>query len=268
MTETRTAAVAQWRSYLVDPGARRRDGRFLVHGPAIETAVQQGWPLDTLVYRLGYPALPAWAHDLLAASNVPQVGLVADSIAELAGPGGDTPDLVAVAHVGDTLLADFTPQAPAVVVVVPQPQSAPWLGATIRAARAFSAAAVLVDGGVDHHDPHCVQACGGALFAVPVVRVAGPGEVMAWRDRQVRSGKRTQIVGVVDAQEAARPLGALDVADVMIVVLGVVGPAWRSRCDTLIRLPVETSLPTACEAAVVLYEISRQRSALQAEERG
>lgn len=267
MTETRTAAVAQWRSYLVDAGARRRDSRFLVHGRAITTAVQRGWPLETLIYRVGYPALPTWAHDILAGTTVPQVGLVADRMAELADPSGDTPDLIAVAHMADMLLSDFAPSAPApVVVVVAGPQSPSWLGATILAAQAFSAAAVLVAGGVDQYDPRCMQACGDSLFAVPLVRVARPAEVVAWRDQQVRSGRPTCMVGVVDAQSphsAAGPLGELNAADAMIVVLGGVASAWRNHCDTLVRLPVATSLPTACEASVVLYEIARQRGALQ-----
>ncbi|AYF74876.1 RNA methyltransferase [Nocardia yunnanensis] len=267
---TRNASVELWREYLSNRAKRVRDGRFLVPGRrAITRALECGWPLETLVYRLGAPEPPDWARQLLETSGVPGVGLVPEVMAELAEPSEPVPELVAVAMTQRPELEDFapgTPAEPVPVVVIDRPASAIRLGALIRSAAAFGAGGVIVTGsGADHYDPQSVRASDGALFAVPVLRASGAAQVAAFRDRQRARGVDTRIVGSDDhgglALDDARFGGGT------VLVLGddsdSLTPAWRQVCDELVCVPTDGTLGSPSAAAVALYEISRQRRALR-----
>ncbi|MBF6329605.1 TrmH family RNA methyltransferase [Nocardia transvalensis] len=269
---TRNAAVGAWQAYLTNRAKRHRDGRFLVHGrDAIGAAVAHDWPLETLLYRLGTPELPAWARELLQASGAPSMGLVPELMAELAEPATGTPELVAVAKTRQPRLDGFAPGTPGdrespVVVVIERPGSALRLGSVIRTADAFGAAAVVVSGtGADHYDPQCVRASGGSLFALPVFRVPGAGPVHDFCDRQAGRDIPTWIVGIVTGREAraTRAVYEQDFTDATIVVIGDdaedLGPAWRDGCDELVSIPVAGAVAAPCAASIALYEIFRQR---------
>ncbi|WP_019928026.1 RNA methyltransferase [Nocardia sp. BMG111209] len=269
---TRNAAVAEWQAYLTNRNRRHRDGRFLIQGrDAIAAALHHGWPVQTLVYRLGAPALPGWARDLLEGGTVPAVGLVPELMVELAENYGATPELVAVAAMRSVESAEFRPPpTPSpVIMVVERPESPLRLGGLIHTAHAFGATAVGVCGpGADEYDPQCVRASAGSLFALPVFRMPGPSAVRALRDRQLRRGADIRIVGVTTddtSSGAARPVDEFDFTNGTIVVLGEadLGAAWRAECDELVRLPAAGTLAAPCTASVVLYEISRQRRALR-----
>ncbi|WP_071344377.1 TrmH family RNA methyltransferase [Nocardia seriolae] len=264
--KTRNASVELWREYLSNRVKRLRDGRFLVHGRRpISRALECRWPLEPLVYRLGAPEPPDWARQLLETSGVPGVGLVPEVMAELAEPTEAVPEIVAVAVARRPELEYFvpgTPEDPATVVVIDRPASAMRLGALIRSAVAFGAGGVIVTGsGADHFDPQSVRASDGALFAVPVLRAAGPAQVAAFRDRQRARGIDTRIVGSDDHGGLALDDARFDGGT--ILVLGdeseSLPPAWRHVCDELICIPTDGTLGAPASAAVALYEISRQR---------
>ncbi len=119
---TRNASVQVWQAYLNNRTKRHRDGRFLVQGVRpISQAVANDWPLETLLYRLGTPDLSSWARELLDTSDVPQVGLVPELMAELGEKVGGIPEVVAVAVSRQQELDTFEPGEPgedAPVVVV------------------------------------------------------------------------------------------------------------------------------------------------------
>ncbi|MEC3914703.1 TrmH family RNA methyltransferase [Nocardia sp. CDC160] len=266
---TRNASVELWREYLSNRAKRVRDGRFLVHGRrAITRGLECGWPLETLVYRLGAPEPPEWVRQLLETSGVTGVGLVPEVMAELAEPSEPVPELVAVALTRRPELDEFapgTPEDPATVVVIDRPASAVRLGALIRSAVAFGAGGVIVTGsGVDHYDPQSVRASDGALFAIPVLRASGPAQVAAFRDRQRARGIATRVVGSDDHGGLALDDARFDGGTVL--VLGdesqSLGPTWERVCDELVRIPTDGTLGAPSAAAVALYEIARQRRAL------
>nr|WP_246461024.1 TrmH family RNA methyltransferase [Nocardia transvalensis] len=184
-----------------------------------------------------------------------------------------TTELVAVAKCRDLALDDFAPGSPGeapVVLAVERPASALRLGGLIRTAHAFGAAAVVISGsGVDHYDPQCVRASAGALFALPVFRVPGIAALRGLRDRQAERGIPTQVVGIVDAEAAvsgAVPVDAHALTTATIVVIGDaadLGANWPGACDAVVRVPAAGTLPAPCTAAIALYEIFRQRGALQ-----
>lgn len=267
---TRNASVQVWQAYLNNRTKRHRDGRFLVQGVRpITQALANDWPLETLLYRLGTPDLSSWARQLLDTSDVPQVGLVPELMAELGEKTGGIPEVVAVAISRQDELATFEPGEPGedapVVVVFDRPNSPGNLGTLIRSADAFGASGVVVTGhGADQYDPQAVRASTGSLFAMPVLRAAGPAQVLEFRDRQVQRGIPTRIVGT--DEHGPRAAYDHDFTEATILVVGNetggMSAAWQQACDDMVHIPMggtASSLGAPSAAAVALYEISRQR---------
>ncbi|MEU8898030.1 TrmH family RNA methyltransferase [Nocardia sp. NPDC048505] len=267
---TRNASVQVWQAYLSNRATRNRDARFLVQGVRpITQAVAAGWPLETLLYRLGAPELSSWARELLDTAEVPCVGLVPELMAELGEKSAGTPEVVAVAVSRQDSLDAFAPgepgETPPVVVVFDRPNSPGNLGTLIRSADAFGASAVIVTGhGADQYDPQAVRASTGSLFAVPVLRAAGAAQVVAFRDRQIARGIPTRIVGT--DERGTHAIFDQDFTEATILVVGNetsgMSQAWVEACDDLVSVPMggtASSLGAPSAGAVALYEISRQR---------
>ncbi|MGW4742210.1 TrmH family RNA methyltransferase [Nocardia xishanensis] len=267
---TRNASVQVWQAYLNNRAKRHRDSRFLVQGVRpITQALANGWPLETLLYRLGAPDLSGWAREVLDTTDVPQVGLVPELMAELGEKASAVPELVAVAISRQAELETFEPgepgEDPPVVVVFDRPNSPGNLGTLIRSADAFGACAVIVTGhGADQYDPQSVRASTGSLFAVPVYRAAGPAQVLEFRERQVARGIPTRIVGT--DEHGSHAVFDHDFTEATVLVIGNetsgMSAAWQDACDDLVSIPMggtASSLGAPSAAAVALYEISRQR---------
>ncbi|MDO3649060.1 TrmH family RNA methyltransferase [Nocardia mangyaensis] len=267
---TRNASVQVWQAYLNNRTKRHRDGRFLVQGVRpITQALANGWPLETLLYRLGTPDLSSWAREVLDTADVPQVGLVPELMAELGEKAASVPEIVAVAVSRQPELTDYAPGEPGedapIVVVFDRPNSPGNLGTLIRSADAFGASGVIVTGhGADQFDPQAVRASTGSLFAVPVLRTAGPGQVLEFRDRQIARGIPTRIVGT--DEDAPSTIYDYDFTEATILVVGNetsgMSAAWAQACDDLVTIPMggtASSLGAPSAGAISLYEIARQR---------
>ena len=123
------------------------------------------------------------------------------------------------------------------------------VGAVLRSAEAFGAAAVAIGPGTaDPFGPKAVRASMGAVFTVPLVRAATvaelPGETVA-----------------LDSQ-AAVPLDALVLSDTVTLLVGAeregLPPKVIAACDQVARIPIVShSLNAAMAATVALYEASR-----------
>jgi len=176
------------------------------------------------------------------------------------------PDAV---HQGAALLVEPLPALPlervlegstGPVLVLDQVTDPRNVGAILRSAAAFGAAAMLLQ---DRHAPQetgsLARAASGALEVVPILR-----EVNLARALQALKKAGLWVVGL----EAAAPitlaqsgLGGRRVA----LVLGAEGEGLRrltrENCDELVRLPIMPameSLNVSAAAAVALYELARE----------
>lgn len=268
---SRNAGFQQWQSYLTNRNKRHKAGLFLVHGVRpISLALQYGWPIDALLYRVGGPHLSEWARETIDTTPHQTIGLVPDLIAELGEKSSGAPELIAVAKVHTPALASWVPPEPnPVIVVYDRPSSPGNLGTLIRSANAFGASAVVVSGhAADQFDPQCVRASTGSLFAIPVLVAAGAAEMLAFRDRMRGLGIDLTVVGTDET--GTRPIYEQNLTGGVIVVIGNetrgMSSAWRERCDVTVRIPIggaASSLGAPSAGAVVLYEIARQRRAFE-----
>ncbi len=174
-------------------------------------------------------------------------------------------------HQGLALLADSLPalwvedvaeltrgQERAVVVVLDQVTDPHNVGAVLRSAAAFGAAAVIVQ---DRHAPDetgtLAKAASGALERMPVIRAVNLA-------RALDSLKEAGFWCAGLAADAPVTLAEAGLAGRIALVLGSEGEGLRrlvrERCDVLVRLPMTTaveSLNVSNAAAVALYELAR-----------
>jgi len=234
---------------------RRRLHR-LAHTP--ESAAHHPEIVDLARARAaGAPRLESTAREALDRLLPP--GAVHQGIALLAEPLS----AIDLFEVCDDL-AEFDSAALVVLDQVTDPHN---VGAVLRSAAAFGAAAVIV---TERHAAAesgvLAKAASGALEQVPVVPVTNLA-------RTLDTIKEAGFWCVGLAAEAGQTLAAATLAGKVAIVLGAEGAGLRrltrERCDLLVRLPTQgpiADLNVSNAAAVALYELARRRPELPAAE--
>ena len=248
---------------LARPSARARmGGRFLLEGPeGIREALAAGHvPVTVLATERAAARHGGVLNPARAAGS--QVLLVAEpllaGLAQTVTPQG----LVAVLP-GVTRSLDALPAAPRLVCVLAEVRDPGNAGTVIRTADAFGADAVATtSGSVDPQSPKAARAAAGSLFHLPVVAgVPWPDLRAALRERHLR------LVGADPHAPAAVQAAPLDEPVALILGNEAHGlpAAVRDDLDLVVRVPLvgrAESLNLAAAAAVLLYEASRRRPAV------
>ena len=262
---TRNASFQQWQALLANRTKRHRAGEFLVQGVRpISLAVDHGWEVRALIYP-DRQALSGWARSMLERTGARPVAMDPELVAELAGK--ESAELIAVVGLpAPPRLDDLGADPHLLVVVFDRPSTPGNVGTLIRSADAFGASAVIITGhAADPYDPRAVRASTGSLFALPVIRADGPGDVLPWISGMRAAGLPVQLVGTDEH-------GSVDVADydltgprVLLIgnETGGLSAGWRQAADAMVRIPITgaaSSLNAAASATVVLYEATRQAS--------
>jgi 23S rRNA (guanosine2251-2'-O)-methyltransferase len=162
------------------------------------------------------------------------------------------------ADLDDVLRAAEVSSGRAVIVMLDQVSDPHNVGAVLRSAAAFGAAAVVV---AEHGAPPATatlaKTASGALDLVPLVRVVNLARAL---DRLKEAGFWS--CGLDEG--APEKLSSLDLGARVVLVLGSEGGGLRrlvrERCDYLARLPTRPALPSlnvSNAAAVALYELAR-----------
>lgn len=147
-----------------------------------------------------------------------------------------------------------TASPPRRVVLLDQVTDPHNLGAILRSAAAFGAAAVVVQ---DRNSPPeggvLAKAASGALEMVPVVRVVNIARTL---DEFADMG----FLRVALADEVSEPIERVDLNRDLVLVLGAEGEGirrlTREKCDIAVRLPTQPAMPSlnvSNAAAIALY---------------
>ncbi len=226
----------RWRRLAVLAG-QEVEARSLVAEAAAACRCAEGEPIRVLDRASFSAILPAGAVHQGFALEVEPLAL---------------PDLDAVLRQAETAAGR------SILVALDQVVDPHNVGAVLRSAAAFGAAAVLIAAhGAPPVGGALAKSASGALERVPLVRVVNLARAL---DRL----KQAQFWVCGLDETAAQPLAAFDLGPRVAIVLGSEGGGLRrlvrERCDHLARLPTLAAQPTlnvSNAAAAALYELVR-----------
>lgn len=244
---------------------RHRAREFVVEGVrAINGALAAGWEIAAFLYARER-RLSGWATDILAASTArAHLELAAPLLAKLSDKE-ETSELLAVVVMPEEKLTRIPLHAGLRVVLIDRPASPGNLGTIIRSCDAFGIDGIIISGhAVDLYDAETINATVGSLFALPIVRIGGPADLIPWLDTAWRVLAGLQIVGT--SAKATLDVAVHDFSAPTILAIGNetwgLSAAYKELCDALVTIPIggsASSLNVASATAVLLYEIDRQR---------
>jgi RNA methyltransferase, TrmH family len=208
--------------------ARRREDRFVAEGEDLLAAADAA----------GWPALERF---VAAGSGLEGTEVEPDVLSSASGLGSGT------RAIGVFEQRWAAPAGPLCVALwgVADPGN---VGTVIRGALAFGAGSVALGPGcADPFGPKAVRASMGAIFAVPLARVAGVGEL---------PGEKVALVA-----RAGEPLAQHSKGEVSLLV-GAERDGLPAdvvaACDRVAHIPIAgDSLNAAMAATIALYEVSR-----------
>ena len=247
---------------------RHRHGEFFVEGVrAITQAVTLGWQVRAFAHSSERP-LSAWAVDMLRRADADlHYTLPDDGMAELS-ERHEPSELIAVVRMpGDDARRLDPPEGagPLLVVAFDRPSSPGNLGSLLRSVDALGGHGVVIVGhAVDVYDPEVIRASTGSFFAVPVIRVASVGELLAWRAGLHERWGDVPLVGT--DEHAPLEVSGQPLDGPVILALGNethgLSRAFLDACSATVRIPMTgtaSSLNVAAAGSILLYEADRQR---------
>jgi len=254
----------------VDTLRRRREKRhkhreFFVEGVrAINQALAYDWTINAFLYSREKD-LSDWATGILARSRARTHFEVPLPLLQKLSNKTEPSELIALVAMPDDDLTRIPLTNDLCAVVFDRPASPGNLGTLIRSCDALRASGLVITGhAVDLYDPETISATTGSFFAVPTVRVPGPGDLLPWFDTIRRTIGPVQIVG--SSAKATIDLAGHDFTKPTVLLVGNetwgLSAAFKELCDIMVTIPIAgsaTSLNVACAASIMLYEIDRQR---------
>lgn len=246
---------------------RHRHREFFVEGVRpINQALADDWTVNAFVYARDR-VLSDWATGVLARSRAKTHYELPLPLLEKLSNKTEPSELLAIVAMPPDDLARIPLNDDLRIVIFDRPASPGNLGTLIRSCDALQVDGLVITGhAVDLYDPETISATTGSLFALPVVRLAGPHDLPPWFARIRQTIGPFQLVG--SSAKATIELAAHDFTRPTVLVVGNetwgLSAAYKDLCDTLITIPMggaATSLNVACAASIVLYEIDRQRRA-------
>jgi len=236
---------------------RERSARFVAEGEDLLSAADAA----------GWPALERFC---VTGSGLPGIEIEPSLLASISGLASGTRTLAVYQE-------RWAPEPLGPLCVYLHGVSDPGnVGAVLRSAEAFGVSCVaLGPGTADPYSPKAVRASMGAIFAVPVARVAGevaalPGGRIAlvagagvplgalWSSERPPTGGLDALEPVIAAQKRPRP-GLRPAATLLIGAEREGLPdALVAQADHVAHIPIATnSLNAAMAATVALYELTR-----------
>jgi 23S rRNA (uridine2479-2'-O)-methyltransferase len=246
---------------------RRHYGEFFLEGVRpINLALEHGWDIHAFVYSSDH-RLSDWAQDILRTSTARVHFDLPLQLAEQLSGKTDASELMAIIRMPPDDLSRLALAAMPLVIVFDRPSSPGNLGSLIRSCDALGADGLVITGhGADLYDPETISASRGSLFALPVVRLAGPRELDTWLQTIREPTGKVQVIAM--DEEAEVDVWQVDFTGPTVLLLG--NEKWglsaglKELATSRMRIPMSgsaSSLNVAAAGSIALYESKRQRTA-------
>lgn len=251
--------------------AKRQEHRkFFVEGvPTIRQALAHGWKIDALYYA-GDIELSSFTRKVLDRSTARRhfelPTRLIDSLRR-SRKQEKSSELIALIEMPPEDLSRIPVDEDSVVVIFDRPSDHGNLGTIIRTCEAFGATGLIITGhAVDLYDPQTVRASMSSLFSLPVVRLPSHREVRNWSNGIRKRHPSFRLVGTsahgshdIRQQTFKRPVALVIGNETHGLSMN-----YAKVCDAMIRIPMQgsvSSLNASSAAAILLYEVERQRAA-------
>ena len=249
-----------------DADLRRREGLFLLWGTKpVAEAIADPSRVSQLVIGEKVSRQSSLRSFLRAARQLGiPTAILSDPLLEELAPGSSDQGLLALARTRFLPLAEVLHQARTPLLLVADRIRDPGnLGTLVRLAEAARATAlVTVPGTVDPYNTRSARASAGSILRIPVSDLPAP---QAWRE--LRSEHRLRVV--ITLAQGGAPAHRVDLGGPLALVLGNEGEGvsaeWIDSADLRVTIDLGgavESLNVASAAAILLYEIHRQRASI------
>lgn len=244
---------------------RQQRREFFVEGVRpINLALRHGWRVRAFLYA-PEQRLSDWATDVLDRAGAEVFYELPPALMGKLSNKDEPSELIALVRMPPDDPARIPLRQDMLTLVFDRPASPGNLGTLLRSCDAFGVDGLIITGhAADVYAPETVSASTGSLFAVPVIRLPSPRDLLPWFERVQEAIGDFQVVGtsakaeaIVDEHDLTRPT---------VLVLGNetwgLSATYRELCDVLLGIPMggsATSLNVACAGSVLLYEVERQR---------
>lgn len=247
---------------------RYKYNEFLVEGVrSLNEAVKNGWKIHSFLYDKN--RLSDWAKDMIASVPTQEnFVLSAELMAELSGKE-DTSELMAVIEMREDRLGEAALSETPFIVLFDRPSNKGNLGTMIRSCDALGADMLILTGhAVDLYDPDVVVSGMGSFFNMPVVRVADNNALYDYIESLKKKYEGFTVIGTTAHNET--PIYNADLTAPLMLMIGNetmgLNKAFKEYCDILCTIPMDeksyaSSFNVSCAASIMMYEITRQRSA-------
>ncbi len=244
---------------------RKPQGRFVAEGfRELRLALKNGFEAEALFHDDSLTGLEQVQQlNQMATARQAEIISVNRAVFEKIAYRTTVPNVVGLFKMKEQSLDQIQFKKAPFVVVVEHTEKPGNLGAVLRTADAAGVDAVIVcDAKTDVFNPNTIRASLGAVFSLPVV-TASNHEALAWL-------RQHRIKVLTTSLEASRSLYTCDLQQGCALVLGSesagVTDFWLQHADERIIIPMSgqvDSLNLSASAAVVLFEVVRQRLALK-----
>ncbi len=239
---------------------------FLVEGVRnINKAVEEGWKIQSFLFST--ERLSEWANNLLQTVPTERNYRLSKELMQSLSDKEDTSELMAVIEMRDRELEQVKLSVNPFIVLFDRPSNKGNLGTVIRTCDALGADCLIVTGhSVDIYDPGVIAASMGSFFQVPIIRVAENSVIMNFIDTMKETYPGFKVVGITAHRQ--NPIDRTDFSTPLLLMLGneTVGlnHTYQQTCDILATIPMAekayaTSFNVSCAAAIMMYEVVRQR---------
>jgi TrmH family RNA methyltransferase len=225
----------------------------------IEEAIRSGLRFKAVFF--AQSAEPRIEKLLPQISSHAETFLLPDAVFQSAVATETPQGVAALVKLKDFTFDDAVAGTPPLVIVAAGLQDPGNLGTILRSAEAFGAGGVLIaEKTVSHLNAKVIRAAAGSLFRLPVLRVESADAVKKLRARGLR------IVGT--SSHKGTPAADADLSTPLALFIGGEGAGLprevaRELDETLMipHSPKVESLNAGVATSILLYEVSRQRSA-------
>lgn len=257
ITSARNPKLRHIRALLEHPRARREAGAFVVEGVRLaEEALHAGWEAQLVLYSASLPARGRAVVESFAGRGAPVEEVaphVLKSVSDTETPQG----ILAVLAICPLPL----PAAPNFVLIPDGVRDPGNLGTILRTASAAGVQAVLLPpGAADAYAPKVVRSAMGAHFRLPIHSLSWP---------EIHSDLRLVRVYLADPR-GELPYTQADFRSPLALIVGGeaagAGGQAQTLADCRVHIPMPggaESLNAAVAAAVLMFEVVRQRDSVQ-----